>query len=328
MTVRSWRVHGVTVRLDSDLPAPLAEPLLARFPVASQEARAEELSVELRLDPRPEAHAELAAPPIFFHGALRAFEVPGAVELRQEGVLLRVASDGRSIRGRVRPTVDPHDFANVALLVALTLALRPRTLFHLHAAACVVPGLGGLLIPGAAGSGKSSLSLALLAAGAGWLGDDAVLVARRDGGPAVLGLPKPFHVADRTARAYPELAGLLEPCGAAGKRALDPRLAFPGRELELLAAPAAVLLPAIADAEHTVVEGISSAEALGALIESSAMLAVDGMPGVPEQLDLLRALANAPVRARVLLGRDLLEAPRRTAAALTGTLRGLAARTS
>ena len=49
----------------------------------------------------------------------------------------------------------------------------------LHQATCVAIGGRGLLIEGAAGSGKSSLALALIDRGAALVGDDGVLLERR-----------------------------------------------------------------------------------------------------------------------------------------------------
>jgi serine kinase of HPr protein (carbohydrate metabolism regulator) len=63
-----------------------------------------------------------------------------------------------------------------------------------HQASCVAIAGRGVLIEGAPGSGKSSLALALIDRGAALVGDDGVLLERRDGWlwalppPAIAGL--------------------------------------------------------------------------------------------------------------------------------------------
>jgi len=63
-------------------------------------------------------------------------------------------------------------------------------------ATCVAIGGRGLLIEGPAGSGKSSLALALIDRGAVLVGDDSVMLEARDG--------------RLVARPHPETRGLLE----------------------------------------------------------------------------------------------------------------------
>jgi serine kinase of HPr protein (carbohydrate metabolism regulator) len=65
-----------------------------------------------------------------------------------------------------------------------------------HQAGCVVIDGRGMLIEGAPGMGKSSLALALIDRGAGFVGDDSVLMEAVDG-----------HV---LARPHPNTRGLME----------------------------------------------------------------------------------------------------------------------
>ncbi len=203
-----------------------------------------------------------------------------------------------------------HHFAHVLLLVSLVLALRWRGLFHLHAGALVTPGGRGVLIAGGTGAGKSTLTLALLEAGCSYLGDDAVFLATAPGALTVLGLPRPFHVAPRTADAFPRIAPLLGSRLPAGqKRRLDPRAAWPGRERSSMGLPSAILLPSVVGGPTTSAEPLPSAEALGALIESSAYVVVGEFPRGREHLRVLRQIADAAAATRIGLGLDLLERP-------------------
>ena len=206
------------------------------------------------------------------------------------------------------------------LLVALVLALRWRGIFHLHAGALAAPDGRGILVAGGAGAGKSTLTLALLEAGCSYLGDDAVFLSTRGGDLAVLALPRPFHVAPRTAGAFPRVGALLSDLLPAGeKRRLDPRQAWPGRERPGMGAPSLILLPRVSGERTTLVEQLSSAEAMGALIESSTLVVVDGLPGGAEHLEVLRRVADRARAFRVESGLDLLEAPAETVDRLLGS---------
>jgi hypothetical protein len=141
-----------------------------------------------------------------------------------------------------------------------------------------------------------------------------VFLSSREGAPAVLALPRPFHVAPRTGAAFARVGALLSDLLPTGeKRRLDPRLAWPGRERSSMGLPDLLLLPHVSGAATTVVESLSAAEAMGALIESSTLVVVDGLPGAGEHLDVLRRAANGARAWRVESGRDLLGAPRETA---------------
>jgi hypothetical protein len=228
---------------------------------------------------------------------------------------LAVEPGGALVEGAIhaRSLEDPHAFEGVLLLLALAAALRWHGLFHLHAAALRAPSGRGLLVVGDSGSGKSTLALALVQRGFGWLGDDVCFLAERPDGPAVLSFPRPFHVAERTAAAFPALLPELGPALSwRGKRLLDPRRAFPALERTELRPPLTVLVPEVAGAPETAIAPVPQLDALGALIESSALLFVRGMARVDRQVDLLRALVAEARCVRARLGRDLLRRPEET----------------
>ncbi len=58
---------------------------------------------------------------------------------------------------------------------------------------------------------------------------------------------------------------------------------------------------------HGAIRGFE--EVFGLLLQSSALGVVDGMPALPEQLELLGALAGEVPAVRACLGRDLLGRP-------------------
>jgi hypothetical protein len=306
-------IHGVEVEVFGSLPAALLGELLGGFPEGDP-ARAPDLAIALEPAAGPPAHRPPEdGRPLFFHGLVQAREAAGVVTLSDGRSTARIAADGRRIELAVAPASldDRHTFEHVLALIALVVALRRHGLFHIHAGVLVRADGRAVLVPGGGGAGKSTLTLALLEhGGLDYLGDDSAFLAAGEGGASLRAFPRPFHVGEATARAFPRFAPLLSgEESLAGKRSLDPRRAFPGRERAEAGLPAAVLLPRIDPAGPTRLVEIAPAVALGALLESSALLVVDGMPRVREHLDLLAA---AVARARcfeVLLGRDLVDRP-------------------
>jgi hypothetical protein len=159
------------------------------------------------------------------------------------------------------------------------------------------------------GAAKTTLALALASCGFVPLGDDAAFVTERGGRVHVVGLRRPFHVGERTAAAFPALAPQLGAAASNGKRPFNAHAAFPAHRTGATSLPDVLLLPEIVDTPRTTVETASSADALGALIECGALVVVDAMPAVADQLTLLRAIADGARTFRVRLGEDLLHEP-------------------
>lgn len=310
-------LHGVEVEVTGSLPAELLAELLGEFP---ERTPVREPDLSIRLEPLA-GPAGAEGQPIFFHGIVQARALEGAIVLTDGRSIARVAAGGAHIDLAVSPRSleDQHAFEHVLALLALVVALRWRGLFHLHAAV-LASGGGAVVVAGPAGSGKSTLALALLEhAGLAYLGDDAAFLALRSGGPRLLAFPRPFHVGAAAARAFPRVSSLLgADIGSGGKRRLDPGVAFPGRALAEAEAPRLVLLPVVSGRPTTRVSPVSRAAALGALIESSAMVAVDELPGAAGHLALLGAALDRAVAFSVELGTDMLQDPRAVVRAIEG----------
>jgi hypothetical protein len=315
MTRRCIDLHGTFVEVDDRLAAAPSLALLGGLPDA-RVAADPALTVTLR--PTAERRALPAdARPSFFHGAVRAATRAGEVLLGDGASLLEVSADGRHLDGDVHAEslASPEGFAHSTLLLALAMALRHHRLFHLHAGASITPGGAPLLVVGDAGAGKSTVVLALAAAGCAYLGDDTVLLGGTPARPRLHALPRRFHIAPATAAAFPEIAPLLgDRYGDAGKRLLDAARALPGKARLEAGPPCVVLLPRVAGGAVTSFERVPAAAALEDLVLSSALVAVDGAARAPEHLALLGAVVDGAVALRVALGRDLLLDPGRWAA--------------
>jgi hypothetical protein len=305
-------LHGLEIGVEvTGAPLEVLLPVLAALPPSR--GRAVDLAVRLSVEaPRPEVLAAiLSATPLFFHGRTRAFAYAGATVLTDELSWIRVERSGAEIAARIDPRSleDGYSFSHTSLFIALMIALRSHGMFHLHAGAVVRSSGETVLLAGQGGAGKTTATLSLVATGAAYLGDDTVLLGEREGAPVLLQVPKPFHVDERSLGPFESLKPLV---GSAyrennGKRSLDLAGAYPGRSRAAAPAPDVILFPEVTHRAETVLEPVSSAEAMGALTEHSALIMVDGAVNVGPQLEIMRSIVSAARTYRALLGRDLLE---------------------
>lgn len=331
--IESSRVdlHGVTVDYVGPVWERSLSSMLALFEARPANRASSDTALSVRVVERREPVREsvpsdgAAWEPKFFFGVIQGF-------VREDG-LAYALSDARSRAivnlSKSEIVVDVHCDERGAVSVSthgllhasLCLLLRERGLFELHAAA-VRDDDGdhpsARLIVGHAGAGKTSCALMMLAAGSRYLGDDRVLL-RRDGAiePSRVELcayPRTFHVPLATATAVEGVLAVAERAeGIGGKLAVDPKRAFPEGFCRHFVGPTAILLPRVERRAETEVRAVNAAEAMGSLIESSALALVDGIRHRDENLSLLASLANGARAYSVALGRDALDRPIETA---------------
>jgi hypothetical protein len=302
-------LHGVRISIELDDSAIASRcqdlfPTLWRLPVADRGAAA----LSIRCAARSAQTTEGGSAPLFFHGRTQGCRESSAMVLSDGASRVRVDDDGREIQVAIDPRSleDGYTFANATLFIALMLALRAHGLFHLHAAALVDDRERAVLVAGEGGSGKTTSTLSFIAEGWAWLGDDSVLIEQRTG--RVLGLPKTFHVDDRSIALYPEHHAHLKQRYRENhdKRALDASAAF-GQQCRDSASPPRILLfPEIRAVAKTDLEPLSHAEAFGLLLHSAALIMVDGVSRVREQMEALRHIVSGAESYRLTLGRDML----------------------
>lgn len=308
------RLHGVTLAWSGEGLArdPLAD-LLAMLEPASAAAGEGEGALQIALRP---AGAGAASDPLqegwepsFFHGIVQAYRGAGGFLLWDRASRARVPPGGGAVEAEIAAPdreIEPGSAAAM-LQIALALALRGRGLYHLHAAALIQPSGTGVLVVGGSGAGKTTTTLALLEAGAAYLGDDALFL---EAPRRLVAFPRAFHLGAATLAAFPRLAALAGPEGRrGGKRPLDPRRAYPGRHRPELAGVSVALFPSVAGGPVTELRPLARAEAFGHLLASSAALVIEGLPGRDENLALLGALLSATRCFELRLGRDALADP-------------------
>jgi hypothetical protein len=184
-------------------------------------------------------------------------------------------------------------------LLSLVWLQREQGRYALHASA-VARGDQGLLIAGESGSGKSSTALSLIHQGWDWLADDVVLL--EPGAPARLhGLARGFAFHPALAERLPDLKGEA----AAEKRFADVATLFPGRQIDTCRT-AALLFPRVTLTERSLLDRLSPAEALMALLPASGGILVGGAPDRSQaQLTALRDLVAGVPAYRLRAGRDI-----------------------
>ena len=158
-------------------------------------------------------------------------------------------------------------------------------LLSIHAAG-VVRGDGAVLLPGSAGSGKTTLCARLLQRGAAYLSDDSVAVDRQG---RLLGYPKPLGFKVGTWEQFAD-AGLAD-------LELDPGIQLVwqvppsrlGAPIVSAADPVAVVLPRFERDAQLQVEPVPRHEAAAALLGQAQNLPAFGVPAALEVIGRLAA---------------------------------------
>ena len=180
--------------------------------------------------------------------------------------------------------------------------LKRRGLYHVHAAGLAWRGRG-LVLPGTTGSGKSTLAVALARAGFGFLGDDALFLAKRPGGVRVLAFPDEVDLTDQAVSFFPELAPLAGAPRRNGwrKRQIRAEETY-GSEVVWECEPALLVFPRVSGREASKLIPIGEDEAL---FELAPNVLLTEPASSQAHLDALAELASASRCYRLETGRNL-----------------------
>lgn len=268
--------------------------------------------------PEPAFAPKVGATRAFFVGPFDAYAEDDAraggepsLVLVAPGATVRLSPSESLVEAvATREMVETDAYAiELALFVALSIALRTHGRFHLHAGAVAMPDDRSVLVLGASGAGKTTTTLALAAAGARPLGDDTLFLWRATTGPRLASFRRSFHVGQHTQELFPALRPFVGAPLAHGavKCALDATRAFEGRMADFAAAPSVILCPVVRPAEATRVEPVHPMHATAAIIESSALITIPGVAKTAEQWRLMGDLVRDARVYSVSLGVGALD---------------------
>lgn len=196
---------------------------------------------------------------------------------------------------------------------AISTALRRCGLYELHSGAVVDPQTQrGVLFAGASGSGKSTITLQLVASGWQYLSDDVVFVESL--GEVLTAYPwrRAFAVTESTVQAAgrPIREALMNTRWSNGsKKLFMPLDFFPGAFLPQCE-PFAIFFPNITDGVHSSVKLLTRTETMKQLIRLCPWSCYDPVTS-PKHLAVLRSLAQQCQGFALSAGRDLLRDPTR-----------------
>lgn len=212
--------------------------------------------------------------------------------------------------------IEPAVMSELMSITVLELAAY-RGFFGLHAGAVERDGTGYLL-PGASGSGKSSLCLALTRAGFRYVTDDFVLL--KADGRALRCVPffRTFNIDAAWVQHFPELSfvGDLPPLPR-GKRMFDPQQCYPGSHSDW-ARPAVLVFPTIVARARSELRRLTTREAFCRLLPQSRVSA--DPPTAEAHLRTLAMLARASEAFDLHHGRDFPRRPMATVRRLVASL--------
>jgi len=281
------------------------------------------LRVELHSSPTP-VYATLAPEwsPTFCHGLVQGYSRDGAHVLSDGESQLEVFPRSGRMSGAIFERAQPDLFAGMQH-IALSLLLRERGIFDLHAATACSDQRAWVIL-GDSGAGKTTLLLSLMELGCDFLGDDRLLFRTRSERTELLAYPRAFHASQAALQIVGKSPAQTGAKAVAGKYAIEPLEHWPQRFRRSYLGPLDLILPQIEDRALTSVERATPAEAFGKLLSSSATVAVEAIDRRAEQMQALKALADSADAYDVRLGRDLLTQPSATARRILDAMRALA----
>ena len=221
-----------------------------------------------------------------------------------DGFVARIANDGRRVATFLIDPSRRKKELDAALAFGVQLILRREGRLDLHAAAVAPgPGAGGLLIIGAKGAGKSSLTVALALSGWTFFSDDHVLVWREDEGLLVAGLRVPLFLTPDAAERLPTRLPRGQHVPSLGKRMFQPGELFPGQHATK-GRIATVIFPERSSLIPSTLTRLTPMDCFQRLLATAPFLVSD--PSSRPCLEVARAIADLP--AFVLnSGPDLLD---------------------
>ncbi|WP_054684641.1 serine kinase [Rhodothermus marinus] len=260
----------------------------------------------LRLSPA--THDDPAWPVVFETASCRLLAGASGWWLRYGPVAFR--GQGTELDGYVPSGVEARPEFAFGLVLAVSLLLREKGWFGLHAAGLVWRNSGVLLV-GRSDSGKSTLAYSLVRRGWSYLTDDAVLVHRSGEDVVAVSFREDFGLDPESVRYFPEVAACpdRQPTDPAKLRVRMDRL-HPGR-FQPRCRPVLLIFPELADIPESRLVPLRRSEAFGRLVQASLLLGRADDPAERRLLDVMGRLVRQAPAYLLEAGPDLLDRPGR-----------------
>ena len=312
-----FAVGGVAVAFEASTPLLLERLAALVESVCHARPTWNEPSFSVAVVSAPDENDKAAAPPgieRFRAGGVSAYRTPDGYDVVCGSSRVTLDIGANAARFNVHqslwqsPLVDQRRL----ILVSLWIILHSHQRYGMHAG-CVVGGNGGILIAGASGTGKSTLTLALVESGCSVLSDDSVLVSRQGYQVEAGAFRRGLSCGRKTADAFQIVLDAYERGEAvgSGKRRFNLEEVFPRSHVGS-AVPNLILYPAIGSRARSSLAPVDPATSLFALTCHSPDV-FDDMDSKKRQLSALTRLAHQASSYRIELGADVLEEPRSVA---------------
>lgn len=278
--------------------------------------RSQGLSGGLHIFHTPDAAAP-AGKPLFESNGLEALQTSRGYQVRCGPCWMDLdlaEARGAACLGAAFRHLTPHRQRGF-LQLAFLLATARFGAYALHAAALSRDGRGVLAF-GDSGGGKTTLALAMLAQGWHCVSDDVVLLRRGESAIEAHAFGRGFSCTADTLSRHPGLHPIWPLREGKLLAGIDARF---GENMRTLCRPALIARCEIAHVAHTEIRKIDSATAMAGLLRQSPAVLADRSI-VAGQLGILRELCVQSQAVCLLLGRDVIEDPRRVSGLLEAEL--------
>lgn len=214
----------------------------------------------------------------------------------------------------MRKQLDLREYDDLQVVnYAFSTALRRSGLYELHSGAVVEPGTQrGVLFPGVSGSGKSTITLQLVANGWQYLTDDILYLNEEDNVIRAYPLRRAFAVTRATVEAGgSRVQGVFADAdwSDGSKKTFMPKDFFPGTFVPNCE-PRVIFFPTVTNEKRSVVKPLTPSETMIQLIKLCPWSCYDPITST-RHLAVLSSLAKQCNGFKLLAGSDLLRDPAR-----------------
>lgn len=314
-TKMSYRIAGRTIMVEvlDEFSREIVMDLFAAWYLLSQDSDSESSAALIRIrsnEQPPEIPTEYDCFEIAGEGLCHSQGTVSYIEIQDSVIAIGVPglADVEIWLCGISTRRSPE--ATRLISYALSSALRRCGLFELHSAAVVDPvSSKGVLVIGASGGGKSTLTVQLSAAGWSYLSDDVLMLSGADAEVEAWSLRRCFSVTADTVAAssllHSSVALLSADSFNESKQRFSPQDVF-ATEFRESCTPRTLLFSEVGNDAASCLSRLSAAEAMTRLIRISPWSCYDTRTA-SEHLAMFARLVKQTDSFALLAGKDLLD---------------------